>query len=150
MSYSCVKIEQEKRQFVEGLGNKLVESINWNATANATSVLSAALIGSPHTGMARSALVERVAQLVKVLDYQKARLTDALWADRQGFEESIAFMIRNDLVEMSDDFGTEIIFYQASRRNVLDLYREQHRPLSGVAQFSFAESSARLFRRRNR
>ena len=117
------EIEQEKRQFVEGLGNRLVESINWNATANATSVLSAALIGSPHTGMARSALVERVAQLVKVLDTQKARLTDALWADRKGFEESIAFMIRNDLVEMSDDFGTEIIFYQASRRNVLDLYR---------------------------
>ena len=73
--------------------------------------------------MARSALVERVAQLVKVLDTQKPRLTDALWADRKGFEESIAFMIRNDLVEMSDDFGTEIIFYQASRRNVLDLYR---------------------------
>jgi len=30
------EIEREKRQFVESLGNQLVESINWNATANAT------------------------------------------------------------------------------------------------------------------
>ncbi|MEE3327859.1 MAG: 1-acyl-sn-glycerol-3-phosphate acyltransferase [Myxococcota bacterium] len=117
------QIEREKREFVEALGNRLVESINWNATANATSLVSAALMGSPHTGLARSVLVDRVTQLVKVLEWRNARLTAALWADRKGFEESIAFMLRNDLVEMSDDFGTELIFYQASRRNVLDLYR---------------------------
>ena len=117
------EIEREKRQFVENLGNQLVESINWNATANATSVVSAVLIGSAHTGLARSVLVERVDQLVKVLTWQKARVTAALWADRDGFEESIAFMVRNDLVEMADDFGQEIVFYQESRRNALDLYR---------------------------
>ena len=117
------EIEREKRQFVEDLGHRLVEAINWNATANATSVVSAALIGSPHTGLARSVLVDRMAQLVKVLESQNARLTAALWADRKGFEESIAFMLRNDLVDKADDFGTEVIFYQPSRRNVLDLYR---------------------------
>ena len=86
-------------------------------------MVSAVLIGSAHTGLARSVLVERVDQLVKVLKWQKARVTAALWADRNGFQESITFMVRNDLVEMADDFGQEIVFYQDSRRKALDLYR---------------------------
>ncbi|MAI78934.1 MAG: hypothetical protein CL917_08340 [Deltaproteobacteria bacterium] len=116
-------IEEEKRRFVKDLGNRVVEAINWNATANATSIVSAALMGAPHSGLMRPILVERVQQLVDLLSWEDARVTAALWADRGEFEESIAFMIRNELVCLVDNFGQEMIYYEESRRHALDLYR---------------------------
>ncbi|MFP6639830.1 MAG: 1-acyl-sn-glycerol-3-phosphate acyltransferase [Myxococcota bacterium] len=116
-------VEQEKRAFVEDLGNRLVESINWNVTANATSVVSAALMGTSHTGLVRSMLVERMQQLVDLLRWQNARVTTALWADRGGFDEAIAFMIRNDLLVTANHFGEEVIYFEETRRKALDLYR---------------------------
>ena len=45
------EVEIAKRRFVEGLGNRVVERINWATVANATSVAASALLGTPARGL---------------------------------------------------------------------------------------------------
>jgi glycerol-3-phosphate O-acyltransferase len=117
------RIEEEKRGFIEDLGHRLVERINWSVTVNATSVASAALMGTAHTGLLRSELVVRMQQLVDLLQLGHAGITTALRADQGSFEESIAFMIRSDLVKSAPDSKGEIIYFEPSKRRALDIYR---------------------------
>ncbi|MDE0885309.1 MAG: 1-acyl-sn-glycerol-3-phosphate acyltransferase [Myxococcota bacterium] len=117
------RIEEEKRVFIEGLGHRLVERINWSVIVNATSVASAALMGTAHTGLLRSDLVIRMRQLVDLLLLGQAEITRALRADQGSFEESIAFMIRGDLAKSAPDSKGEIIYFEPSKRRALDIYR---------------------------
>ncbi len=113
----------ERRAFVEALGLRIVERINWAAVANATSVAACVLLGSRHRGLRRSELVERMQQVVDLLKLQDVRLTPALAADQGDFSESIAFLRRADLVQTRTDAHGEILFFDESRRRALDLYR---------------------------
>ena len=120
---SVARIQEEKRQFIDDFGHHLVERINWSVMANATSVASAALMGTTHTGLLRPVLVERMQQLVDLLRLADAGITSALQADQGDFDESIAFMVRSDLVKASDDPMGEIIYFEPSKRRALDIYR---------------------------
>jgi len=116
-------IAEEKRAFVEDLGLAIVERMNWTVVANATSVVSAALLGAPHRGLLRAELAHRVQQLVDLLRLQGVRLTAALRADQGGFEDSLAFMLRSDLLRSRRDARGEIIYFEEGSRRALDLYR---------------------------
>ena len=120
---SVARIQDEKRNFIENFGHHLVERINWSVTVNATSVASAALMGTTHTGLIRSELVLRMQQLIDIMKLGETKITSALQADQGEFAESIAFMIRSDLVKSANDFEGEIIFFEASKRRALDIYR---------------------------
>jgi glycerol-3-phosphate O-acyltransferase len=113
----------ELRHFVEELGLRLVERINWGAVANATSVAACVLLGSPYRGIFREELVRRMRQLVDLLGLQDVRFTAALQADREDFRESIAFLLRSDLVRSVADPRGEILYYEESKRRALDIYR---------------------------
>jgi len=117
------RIAEEKRAFVDDLGHRLVERINWSVVANATSVVSAVLLGASHRGLLRTELAERAGQIVDLLRWQEVRITAALRADRGDFDDSIAFMLRSDLLRTTDDARGEIIFFDESRRRALDIYR---------------------------
>jgi glycerol-3-phosphate O-acyltransferase len=118
-----LQLEAEKRDVIEGLGWRIVEQINWSFVANATSVAACAVMGSPHRGIRRVELVEHIHVIVDLLKLQKTRMTKALLADQESFEESIAFLLRNDLLQSRKDPGGEILFFDESRRIALDLYR---------------------------
>jgi len=120
---TTARTEEDKRNFIEGFGHHLVERINWLVTANATSVASVALMGTSHTGLLRSELMERMQQLVDLLQLGKAEITSALRADQGQFSDSIAFMTRSDLVKSADDRKGEIIYFEESKRRALDIYR---------------------------
>ncbi|MCZ6464881.1 MAG: 1-acyl-sn-glycerol-3-phosphate acyltransferase, partial [Proteobacteria bacterium] len=113
----------EKRQFVESLGHRIVERINWGAVANATSVAACVLLGSPHRGLLREELVRRMQEVVDILRLEDARLTTALLADRGDFRESIAFLLRSDLLHSTTDSRGEILYFDESKRRALDIYR---------------------------
>jgi len=117
------RIEEGKREFIEDFGHRLVERINWSVTVNATSVASAALMGTAHTGLLRSELVDRMQQLVDLFRLGGAGITSALNADQGDFDESIAFMIRSDLVKSSPDPQGDVIYFEPSKRRALDIYR---------------------------
>jgi len=123
MDEATERIQEEKRSFIERFGHHLVERINWLVTANATSVASVALMGTSHTGLLRTELVQRMQQLVDLLQRGDAGITSALRADQGQFTDSIAFMIRSDLVKSADDPGGEIIYFEESKRRALDIYR---------------------------
>jgi len=116
-------VEADKREFVSALGWRIVEQINWSFVANATSVAACAVMGAPHRGIRREDLVARMRDLVELLMLQKTRVTKALLADRGSFEESISFLLRNDLLKLREDLGGEILYFEESRRQALDLYR---------------------------
>ncbi len=120
---SIAQIEGRKRRFTDDFGHHLVERINWSVTANATSVASAALLGTSHSGLLRSELIERMQQLVDLLHLRGAGITSALRADQGEFLDSIAFVIRSDLVKSADDRKGEIIFFDETKRRALDIYR---------------------------
>jgi glycerol-3-phosphate O-acyltransferase len=120
---SIAQIEGKKRRFTDDFGYRLVERINWSVTANATSVASVALLGTSHSGLLRSELVERMQQLVDLLRMGGAGITSALRADQGEFLDSIAFMIRSDLVKSADDRKGEIIYFDEPKRRALDIYR---------------------------
>ena len=120
---SEAQIEAEKRTFIDEFGHRLVERINWSVTVNATSVASVALMGTSHTGLLRSELVERMQQLVDLLRLGNVGITSALAADEGEFADSISFMIRSDLVKAASDPKGEVIFFEASKRRALDIYR---------------------------
>jgi glycerol-3-phosphate O-acyltransferase len=117
------EIEDEKRDRIRDLGWQIVEGINWSFVANSTSVAAAAVMGSPHRGIRRPELIERIREIVDLLKLQKTRITRALVADQGMFEESIAFLLRSDLIKSRDDVGGEILYFEESRRQALDLYR---------------------------
>lgn len=116
-------VEDEKRRFIESLGWRIVEGINWAAVANATSLAASVLMGSAHRGIRREELAERMQQFMELLRLQEARLTKALEADAGNFDESIAFLLRADLVKSVADSRGEILYFEESRRQALDLYR---------------------------
>ncbi|MDX1648379.1 MAG: hypothetical protein R3263_00870, partial [Myxococcota bacterium] len=112
-----------RRAFTEALGNEIVERINWAMVANATSVAAAALLGEPHRGVFRDALVRRMAELVDLLRLQDVQLTPALEADEGDFRESIGFLLRSGLIRSEPDPRGEILYYDKSHRRALDVYR---------------------------
>jgi glycerol-3-phosphate O-acyltransferase len=118
------RIEDEKRLFVDDLGHRIVERINWSVTPNSTSIVSSVLLGATHRGLLREELGERVEQMVEVMQLQGIPHTQALRNDEGGFGDSIAFMEKSDLLKrvQSDPRG-EIIFFEESRRRALDIYR---------------------------
>jgi glycerol-3-phosphate O-acyltransferase len=111
--------------------------------ANATSVAACVLLGSSHRGLRREEMVERMRQVVELLRLQDVRITPALLADESaGFQESIAFMLRSDLIESVSGPRGEILFFSESRRRALEMYR------NSIAHFLAAASfMARRLRR---
>jgi glycerol-3-phosphate O-acyltransferase len=113
----------ERREFVEGLGNRLIERINWATVANSTTVAACALLGEPRRGLLRHELVARMQQIVDLLRIQDVRMTAALRADEGEFRESIAFLQRSDLIHSMDDSHGETLYFDESKRRALDIYR---------------------------
>ena len=127
-------VAEEKRAFIAGLGNQIVERINWAMVPNATAVAASALLGERRRGLFRSELVEHMQQVVDLLRLQDARLTPALIRDEGDFEESIASLLRMDLIKSSDDARGEILYFEESKRRALDFYR------NSIVQFLAAPS----------
>jgi len=127
-------VAAEKRDFIAGLGNQIVERINWAMVPNATAVAACALLGERRRGVFRSELVERMQQVVDLLRLQDARLTPALARDEGTFDESIASLLRMDLIKTSEDARGEILYFDESRRRALDFYR------NSIVQFLAAPS----------
>jgi glycerol-3-phosphate O-acyltransferase len=117
------EVAAEKRRFIEELGRRIVERINWTAVANATSVAACVLLGFSHRGLLRGDLTRRMQQVVDLLRIQGVRLTSALAADQGGFEDSIAFLLQNNLIRSVEDHRGEILYFEESRRRALDIYR---------------------------
>ena len=115
--------DPEKRAFIEGLGNRIAERINWAAVPNATSVAACALLGERSRGMFRQDLVARMQEIVDLLRLQDVKITPALARDEGEFEESIASLLRSDLIRSANDPRGEILYFEESRRRALDLYR---------------------------
>ncbi len=126
--------DTDRRRFVEALGLRIVERINWSAVANATSVAGCVAMGCRHRGLTRQELVDRMSDVVDLLRLQSVRLTPALLADRDGFNESIAFLQRADLLKAVDSLSGEILYFEESHRRALDMYR------NGIAHFLAAPS----------
>jgi glycerol-3-phosphate O-acyltransferase len=116
-------VEDEKRRFVEALGYRLVERINWSAVANSTSVAASVLLGHTHRGMRRDEFVGRMQWTVDLLRAQHVRCTSALEADEGAFGESLNFLAKASLIHIEDDPRGEIVFFDESRRRALDIYR---------------------------
>ncbi|UCE84989.1 MAG: 1-acyl-sn-glycerol-3-phosphate acyltransferase [Deltaproteobacteria bacterium] len=112
-----------RRRFVEDLGARLVQRINWATVPNATSVAACALLGEPRRGMFRHELALRMQEVVDLLTLQDVRLTPALLRDRGEFRESISTLLRSDLIRSVADARGEILYFEESRRLALDLYR---------------------------
>jgi glycerol-3-phosphate O-acyltransferase len=113
----------EKRRFIEELGNRIAERINSATVANATGVAACAFLGEPRRGMRRHELTARMQEIVDLLRLQDARVTPALARDLPELDDSIAFLVRSDLVRALPDPRGEILYYEEDRRRVLDLYR---------------------------
>jgi glycerol-3-phosphate O-acyltransferase len=114
---------QLKRKFVEGLGNRIVERINWAVVPNATSVAACALLGEGRRGFFREDLAARMQEVVDLLRLQDVRLTPALDRDEGAFRESIGSLLRNDLIRSAPDPRGEVLYFEEGRRAALDLYR---------------------------
>jgi glycerol-3-phosphate O-acyltransferase len=115
--------EEAKRAFVETLGNKIVERINWAVIPNATSVAACALLGEQRRGLFREELAERMQEIVDLLRLQDVRLTPALGRDQGAYRESIGSMLRSDLIRSERDVRGEVLYYEPARARALDLYR---------------------------
>jgi len=90
---------------------------------NATSVAAAVFLGAARPGLLRAELTRRMQATVELLRVQGARLTPALAQDTGDFEESIAFLLRSDLIRSVQDPRGEILYFEPSKRPALDLYR---------------------------
>ncbi|MDH5305745.1 MAG: 1-acyl-sn-glycerol-3-phosphate acyltransferase [Myxococcales bacterium] len=113
----------ERRAFIETTGTRIVERINWAVVPSATAIGACALLGERHRGMLRGDLARRMHEIVELLRLQDVRLTAALRRDAGAFRESIASLIRADLVRSTGDANGEILYFDPSRRRALDLYR---------------------------
>jgi glycerol-3-phosphate O-acyltransferase len=116
-------IEAEQRSFVENLGNRIVERINWAVVPNATAITACAMLGSRSRGLFRADLVLRMQEIVDLLQLQDVRLTPALRNDVPEFSESLASMLRTELLKSSEDPRGEVFYFEPSARRALDLYR---------------------------
>ena len=126
---------EEKRRFVESFGHRIVERINWSASATATSVAAVVLLGSPYRGLRRETLVQRMQEVVGLLAIQDVKLSRALAGDQGEFEESIAFLVRSDLIRINRDPGGEIVYFEEARRQALDIYRNSIAHFLAAASF---------------
>jgi len=117
------EVAAEKRLFVEVLANRIVEHINWAVVPNATSVAASVLLGARSRGLLRVDLVRLMQRVVELLRLQDVRLTAALVSDEDDFSESIAFLLRSDLVRSVEDPRGEILYFEDSKLRALDLYR---------------------------
>ncbi len=117
------QVDAVRREFIGSLGNRIVERINWAMVPSATSIASCALLGERRRGLLRSELAARMQQIVDLLSLQDVRLTPALANDAGEFTESIASLMRMDLVRAVEDPRGEILYYEEGRRRALDLYR---------------------------
>ena len=115
--------QAEKRAFVERLGHRIVERINWAVVPNATSIAACALLGERSRGLRRRDLVTRMQEIVDLLRLQDVRFTPALLHDVGEFHESIASLLRSDLIRSTPDPRGEILYFEESERRVLDFYR---------------------------
>src|SRR5262249_61935839 len=70
--------EHDRRAFVEQVGTRIVERINWAMAATATSVACCALLGERQRGLFRPELVRRMQQIVDLLRLMDVRLTPEL------------------------------------------------------------------------
>jgi glycerol-3-phosphate O-acyltransferase len=128
------ELAAERRAFVEEMGTRIAERINWAVAASATAVAACALLGERRRGLFREELARRMGQIVGLLRLQDVRLTPELSRDVGGFGESIASLLRMDLIRSAEDARGEILYFEASRRRALDLYR------NGVLHFLAAPS----------
>jgi glycerol-3-phosphate O-acyltransferase len=128
------EVVAERRAFLESLGNRIAERINWAAVANATSVAACALLGERSRGLLRTDLVARMQQVVDLLRLQDVRLTPALARDEGRFEEAIGQLLRTDLLHSVRDPRGELLYFEESKRRALDLYR------NSIIQFLVAPS----------
>jgi glycerol-3-phosphate O-acyltransferase len=100
-----------------------VERINWAVAASATAVAACALLGERRRGLFREDLARRMRQIVDLLRLQDVRLTPELSRDVGEFSESIASLLRMDLIHSTHDARGEILYFEAPQRRALDLYR---------------------------
>ncbi|MGH0031016.1 MAG: 1-acyl-sn-glycerol-3-phosphate acyltransferase [Myxococcota bacterium] len=117
------ELEAERRAFVDTMGRRIVERINWAVAANATAVASCALLGERRRGLFRHEFAHRMQQIVDLLHLQDVRLTPELSRDEGEFGESIASMLRMDLLKSADDTRGEILYFEPGKRRALDIYR---------------------------
>ncbi len=117
------EMDAEQRLFVQQLGNRIVERINWAVVPNATAIAACAMLGARARGLFRAALVQRMQDVVDLLRLQDVRLTPALLQDEGEFVESIASLLRADLLRSTEDPRGEILYFEESARRALDLYR---------------------------
>jgi len=117
------ELAAEKRRFVEELGHRIVERINWATVVNATSVASCALLGGSSRGLLRQDLTQRMRDVIELLRIQDVRLTPALARDAGDFHEPIGFLLRSDLLRRIEDARGELLYFEESRRRALDFYR---------------------------
>jgi len=117
------EVEEERRRVVGELGMRIVERINWATAVNATSVAACAILGDDRRGLFRDELVARMREIVDLLRLEDAPFTPALARDLGDFRESIAFLLRSDLLRALSDERGEILYFDESRRRALDFYR---------------------------
>jgi len=116
-------VTAEERDFVRNLGNRIVERINWAVIPNATAIAASAMLGVRARGLFRPELALRIQQIVDLLQLQGVRVTPALRHDSGDFNESIASLLRADLLKSANDPRGEILYYEPSARRALDIYR---------------------------
>jgi glycerol-3-phosphate O-acyltransferase len=114
---------EARRIAIEELGNEIVERINWAMVATGTSVAACALLGGSPRGLFRGELVLRMREIVDLLRLQDVPMTGSLAGGESDFKESIAFLVRTDLVKISNDPRGEIIYFDEDKRRALDVYR---------------------------
>lgn len=117
------EVDSEKRVFVGALGNRLVERINEASVVNATSVAAAVFLASGRRGLLQSELARGMNDLMTLLRLQGATFTPALSGDAPEFRDAIAFLLRSELVRRAEDPRGDILFFEAGKRQALDLYR---------------------------
>jgi glycerol-3-phosphate O-acyltransferase len=113
----------EKRRFVETLGNRLVERINWTTVASATSIAACAFLGESPRGQFRHDLTRRMQEIVDLLRLQDVKITAAVRHDEGDFAEAIQFLLRSDLVRSLEDPRGQVLYFEESSRRALELYR---------------------------
>jgi glycerol-3-phosphate O-acyltransferase len=117
------EMKEQKREFVESLGNRIAERINWAVIPNATAVAACALLGEGRRGLFREELVDRMREIVELLRLQDARLTPSLSVVGGDYREAIGSLIASDLIRSSQDARGEVLYFENNRRTALDLYR---------------------------
>ena len=117
------EVIEQKRQFVESLGSRIAERINWAVVPNATAVAACVLLGAGRRGLFREELVDRMREIVELLKLQDARLTPSLTLVGGDFHEAIGSLIASGLIHSSPDARGEVLYFEENRRTALDLYR---------------------------